>query len=179
MSRIELLNPSQTKGKAQEQLAQIESAFGSIPNMFKAIANSPAALKSMWGSFGALGQGAIDARLGEQIAVVIANFNCCEYCLAAHTALGRKAGASAREMEAAQKGSSEDPKTAAILAFALNIVKNRGQDVEVDISSLRRLQVSDEIIAEVLAHVALNVFTNYVNLVFDVPLDFPRINLRK
>ncbi|HYX35707.1 MAG TPA: carboxymuconolactone decarboxylase family protein, partial [Oligoflexus sp.] len=122
---------------------------------------------------------AIDARLGEQIAVAIANFNSCEYCLAAHTALGRKAGASASEMEAAQRGSSEDPKTAAILAFALNIVKNRGQGVEVDISNLRRLQVSDEIIAEVLAHVALNVFTNYVNLVFDVPLDFPRINLRK
>ncbi|KAG1261591.1 hypothetical protein G6F65_014840 [Rhizopus arrhizus] len=81
--------------------------------MFTAGANSPAALQSMWGAFGALGSGVIPAKLGEQIAVAVADRNACEYCLAAPTALGRKAGASAEEMSAAQAGQATDPKTAA------------------------------------------------------------------
>src|SRR3546814_9641974 len=76
--------------------------------MFKAVANSPAALRMMWGAFGALGGGTLSPKVGEQIAVAIANRNRCEYCLAAHTALGRKAGASAEEMARAQAGRSDD-----------------------------------------------------------------------
>lgn len=94
---------------SQPLLQQVQQAFGSTPNMFKAVANSPAALKSMWASFGALGQGTLGAQLGEQIAVAIANRNRCEYCLAAHTVLGQKAGASLAAMSAAQVGESDDP----------------------------------------------------------------------
>ncbi len=97
---------------------QIQDAFGATPNMFKAVATSTAALKSMWGAFGALGGGVIKAKLGEQIAVAIADRNACDYCLAAHTVLGRNAGASAEEMSAAQTAQSTDPKTAAALRCA-------------------------------------------------------------
>src|SRR5690606_41223049 len=97
MSRIPLVNPADTTAERQAILSEIHAAFGATPNMFRAVANSPAALKSMWGSFGALGGGAIGARLGEQIAVAVANRNACSYCLSAHTALGRKAGASRSE----------------------------------------------------------------------------------
>jgi uncharacterized peroxidase-related enzyme len=179
MPRIELLQTAQSKSQAQDHLSNIESAFGMIPNMFRAVAHSPSALKSMWSSFGALGEGTIDPKLGEQIAVAIANINSCEYCLAAHTALGRKAGASMAEMESAQQGNSTDPRTAAILSFACSIVKNRGQVATHEIDRLRQLHVSDELIVEVVAHVALNTFTNYINLVFEVPIDFPRVQLRK
>lgn len=80
---------------------QIHTAFSITPNMFKAVSNSPAALQSMWSSFAALGKGRLDMKLGEQIAVAIANSNRCEYYLAAHTELGQAAGASAEEMQAA------------------------------------------------------------------------------
>ena len=88
-------------------------------NMFKAVSNSHTALQSMWSSFAALGKGRLGVKLGEQIAVAIANSNRCEYCLAAHTVLGQAAGASVEEMQAAQRGHSADLKTAAVLAFAL------------------------------------------------------------
>lgn len=146
--------------------------------MFKAVSNSPAALKSMWGAFGALGGGTIGAKLGEQIAVAIANRNRCEYCLAAHTVLGQKAGASADDMAAAQGGESSDPKTAAALTFALKVVEQRAQLVDGDVNALRQAGFGDEQIVEILAHVALNLFTNYVNVAFDVPVDFPRIALK-
>jgi len=94
MTRITLINRQDTTPERQDLLTQIHQAFGATPNMFRAVANSPAALRSMWGSFGALGNGVIDAQLGEKIAVAVANRNACDSCLAAHTALGRKAGAS-------------------------------------------------------------------------------------
>ena len=178
MSRVPLIDPNRTTAERQALLAQIHGAFGATPNMFKAVANSPAALRSMWGSFGALGSGVIPAQLGEQIAVAIANRNACEYCLAAHTALGRKAGASAEEMSAAQGGESTDPKTAAALRFALRVVEARGQVNDADVRAVREAGFSNEEIVEILAHVALNLFTNYVNVAFAVPVDFPAVKLR-
>lgn len=176
--RVPLVNPGDTSGERQTLLGQIHGAFGVTPNMFRAVANSTAALKSMWGAFGALGAGVIPARLGEQIAVAIANRNACEYCLAAHTALGRKAGASSQEMSAAQDGESADPQTAAALRFALRVVEGRGQVDEADVAQLRAAGFDDEAIVEILAHVALNLFTNYVNVAFAVPVDFPGVKLR-
>lgn len=177
MSRVQLIDSSNTTPNRQALLEQVHKAFGATPNMFKAVANSPAALKSMWGSFGALGSGVLGAKLGEQIAVAIADRNRCEYCLAAHTVLGKGAGATAEEMSAAQAGQSADPKTAAALRFALKVVSNRAQVSNEDVAQLRRAGFDDEHIVEILAHVALNIFTNYVNVAFDVPVDFPKVAL--
>jgi uncharacterized peroxidase-related enzyme len=177
MSYINLVNINDTTANRQAVLEQIKGAFGVVPNMFKAVANSPAALNSMWGSFGALGAGVIDAKLGEQIAVAVANRNSCEYCLAAHTVLGQKAGASAEEMSAAQIGQSSDPQTAAALRFALKLVEQRGQVTQADVTELRVAGFDDQHIVEIVAHVALNLFTNYVNVAFAVPVDFPKVKL--
>lgn len=178
MSRIPLVNPADTTAERQAILSEIHAAFGATPNMFRAVANSPAALKSMWGAFGALGGGALPAKLGEQIAVAIANRNACEYCLAAHTVLGRKAGASAQEMSEAQDGRSDDPKTAAALRFALAVVERRGQVDAAEVEALRAAGFDDGEIVEIVAHVALNLFTNYVNVALGVPVDFPAVRLR-
>jgi len=178
MNRIPLVTPADTTGERQQLLAQIQDAFGATPNMFKAVANSTAALKSMWGAFGALSGGVINAKLGEQIAVAIADRNACDYCLAAHTALGRNAGATAEEMSAAQAGQSSDPKTAAALRFAIAVVSNRAQVDDEEVEALRIAGFNDEAIVEIMAHVALNLFTNYVNVAFKVPVDFPAVKLR-
>lgn len=178
MSRIELLTADTANGEAQQLLKQVHGAFGATPNMFRAVANSPAALQSMWAGFGALGGGTLGAKLGEQIAVAIADQNDCEYCLAAHTALGRKAGATGEEMSAAQAGQSHDPKTAAALKFATTVVRQRAKIDAADVDALRQAGFNDGDIMEIMAHVALNLFTNYVNVAFAVPVDFPQVKLR-
>jgi AhpD family alkylhydroperoxidase len=165
-SRVPLVSATDTPAASRATLDAVHGAFGATPNMFRAVANSPAALQAMWSFFGALGGGAIPAKLGEQIAVAVADRNACEYCLAAHTALGRKAGASAAEMSAAQAGESVDPATAAALRFALKLVEQRPAGS------------NDGQVVEILAHVALNLFTNYVNVAFAVPVDFPGVKLR-
>lgn len=177
MSRVNLESQS-APAASQPLLAQIQQAFGATPNMFKAVANSPAALQSMWAAFGALGKGSLGARLGEQIAVAIANRNRCEYCLAAHTVLGQNAGASAADMAAAQVGTSSDARTAAALDFALKVVERRAQVDDTDIARLREAGFDDGQVVEILAHVALNLFTNYINVALDIPVDFPRVALK-
>lgn len=179
MTRINLIDPSNATGTTAEQLAQIKSAFGMVPNMFKAAANSPAALSSIWGSFGALGAGRLGAKLGEQIAVAIADRNNCNYCLAAHTGLGRKAGASAQEMAEAQAGRSTDAQTAAVLQFVIKVVDNRAGIGTDDVVALRAAGFDDEEIVEIIAHIALNLFTNYLNVALDVPVDFPGVKLTR
>lgn len=180
MNRIPLIDRASAPANVAGTLDAIQGAFGATPNMFRTVAQSPAALNAMWGFFGALGNGgSIDAQLGEKIAVAVANRNDCHYCLAAHTALGRKAGASAAEMGAAQTGQSDDPRTAAALAFALKLVEERGQVTEADVQALRSAGFSDGQAVEIVAHVALNLFTNYVNVAFAVPVDFPSVALRR
>jgi uncharacterized peroxidase-related enzyme len=177
MNRVPLIDRSNTSADRKALLDEIHAAFGATPNMFRAVANSPAALKSMWGSFGALGGGTLGARLGEQIAVAVADRNACAYCLAAHTLLGQKAGASAEEMAAAQRGEASDPKTQAALRFALKMVADRAQVSSADVQALRDAGFNDEGVVEIVAHVALNLFTNYVNVALAVPVDFPAVKL--
>ncbi len=175
MARIPLIERSQ----APELLDPIHAAFGAVPAMFRAVANSPAALQSMWGSFGALGGGRLGAALGEQIAVAVAERNGCHYCLAAHTALGRKAGLSSDTLRAAQMGESAEPRTQAALRFALALVEQRGRVSAEQLQALKAAGFDDGEAVEILAHVALNLFTNYVNNAFETPLDFPAVPLNR
>jgi uncharacterized peroxidase-related enzyme len=179
MNRVPLVDSATASPEVKPTLEQIGRALGATPAMFRAVANSPAALRSMWGSFGALGAGTLGARLGELIAVAVAERNRCEYCLAAHHALGLQAGASAAELAAAQGGESADARTQAALRFALKLVDTRGQVGAADVQALRTAGFDDAQVVEVIAHVALNLFTNYVNIALAVPVDFPAVALRR
>ena len=175
MPRISPYPYDTATGTRKELMDAVKTQFGGVVNMFGTVAHSPAALKSMLGSFGALSQGRLSAALGEQIAVAIANTNRCEYCLSAHTVLGKKTGASAETMEAARQGRSVDPRTQAAIRFALKVVDSRAHIETGDVDALRDVGFDEEEIVEILAHVALNLFTNYVNVAFDVAVDFPSV----
>lgn len=177
MSRVPLIDPARADGAVRAQLDRIAGAFGTVPNMFRAVANSPAALHSMWTAFGAFSTGALGPVLSEQLAVAVADRNRCRYCLAAHTALGLKAGASEPDLRAAQAAGSDDDRVRALLDFAVTLVDRRGA---VDADAVHRLRDhgwSDGEIVEAIAQVALNLFTNYVNIALDVPVDFPAVPL--
>lgn len=179
MSNVPLVQRDSATGSVRDQLDQIHAAFGTVPAMFRAVANSPATLAAMWSAFGAYGGGALGPALSEQLAVAVANRNACEYCLAAHTALGRKAGVSGAALAAAQTGRSEDPRVAALLGFALRLVDERGQVTAEDVRAVREQGWTDEQIVETIGQVTLNLFTNYVNIALAVPVDFPAVGLRQ
>ena len=99
--------------------------------------------------------------------------NDCGYCVSAHTFRGAKIGLSASELAAVQKSQSQDAKVAAALQFVDILVKRRGLVSEEDFNTMRRHGWSDEEVGEIVAHVALNVFSNYFNHVAAPELDFP------
>ncbi|WP_420349251.1 carboxymuconolactone decarboxylase family protein [Pelagibius sp.] len=179
MPRITPYPHSEASGDRKELMDAVKQQFGGVINMFGTVAHSPAALESMLGSFGALGKGRLGPALGEQIAVAVANANGCEYCLSAHTVLGKKAGVSAEAMEEARQGRSADPRSQAAIAFALKVVETRAHIETHDLEELRAAGFDDEEMVEIVAHVALNLFTNYVNVAFDVDVDFPSVKPRQ
>ncbi|MFO0879040.1 MAG: carboxymuconolactone decarboxylase family protein [Gemmataceae bacterium] len=174
MSRLNQIAPESATGKAKELLDAVKGKLGLVPNMTRAMANAPAVLNGYLQLSGALGQGALPARIREQIALAIAEANGCDYCLAAHTAIGKMTGLTADQIRDSRHGTAVDPKADALIRFARRIVDTRGRVSGADLHAVREAGYDDGAIAEVVAHVALSVFTNYFNHVADTDIDFPR-----
>lgn len=162
------------EGKAAELLEGVKKTLGSTPNMFTTFANSPAALEGYLNFSGALSRGRLNGQLRESLALVAAGFNGCDYCASAHSFLGDRAGIEQSELQANLEGKSSDSKTQSALTFATTLLETRGHPSEEDLTLIRNAGFSEEEIIEILAHVSLNIFTNYFNESFGVEVDFPK-----
>lgn len=161
---------------SQSLLNNVQKMLGRVPNLFRLVGTSPAALEGYLGLNGALSKGELSAATRERIALAVAEFNRCGYCLAAHTYLGTNlAKLSASEVDANRRGSSEDAKADAALRFAVSIVEKRGHVGEAEVQAVRQAGYSDAAVVEIVAHVALNTLTNYVNSVLGTTIDFPEV----
>ena len=176
MSRLQTIDPSTATGKAKDLLDAVKGKLGLVPNMTKVMAASPAVLEAYLGFSGALAGGLLDAKTREQLALLTAQQNHCDYCLSAHTAIGKMVGLKQEQIVASREGEGIHPKTTAALAFAKQILDTKGQVSEADLDAVRGAGFSEGEIAEIIAHVALNVFTNYFNVAADVDIDFPRVS---
>lgn len=177
MPRLSAVDPTGETGKAKELLDGVQATLGMTPNLMRTLANSPAVLEAYLGFNAALGRGKLNAKLREQIALAVAEENGCEYCLSAHTAIGKKVGLPEDGLLASRQWTSPDPKVDAALKFAHAIVARRGQVTDDDVNRVRQAGYGDAEIAEIIANVALNIFTNYFNLVAGTSVDFPRVDL--
>ena len=179
MSRLNPIQPELATGKAKELLDGVQAKLRVTPNMTRVMANSPAVLQGYLSFSGALAGGALDAKLREQIALEVGEQNSCQYCVSAHTAIGKMTGLSDTEIEAARGASSTSPQNASALRFAELLVDKHGRISDADLDAVRAAGFSDTEIAEIIAHVALNIFTNYFNNAARVEVDFPKVALRR
>lgn len=155
-------------------LEAVGKQLGVVPNLFRLVGQSPAALEGFLGLSGALAKGRLDAKTRARLALVVAEQNRCDYCLSAHTYLGANATKlDADEMTANREGQSSDPKAAAALRFAARVVRERGHVGDADLEAVRAAGFDDAQIVEIVLHVALNTLTNYVNTVGGTEIDFP------
>lgn len=176
MSRLKAIDPSTTTGKTKSLLDGVKGKLGMVPNMMQVMANSPVVLESYLSFSGGLAHGQLDAGTREELAVLIAQQNSCDYCLSAHTALGKMAGLDDDVLIASRKGNGNSPKATAALTFARRVLNRKGQVGDADLAAVRSAGFSDGEIAEIIAHVALNVFTNYFNIATGVDIDFPKVS---
>ncbi len=179
MPRIHPVDSAAATGAAADQLAATKKLFGSTPNMFATAAQSPATLAAMNGFFAALGKSPLGGKVGEQIAIAVAQSNGCEYCLSAHTAIGGMHGVSAANLASARSGHSDDPKAQAAISLALDIVRTKGRVSDATLAAARVSGLGDSEIVEVVGHVALNIFTNYLNNLAGTDVDFPVVAIEQ
>lgn len=174
MSRLTTIDPDQAIGETRELLEATQRTLGSIPNSARALASSPAALKAWLESLRALAGGQLDPGLRERIALGVAEANECGYCLSAHTYVAKHVvHLSDDAIQESRRLSSSNPKVDAALSFAQAVLETRGGVSEADVEQVRAAGYSDGEIADIVAHVAFNVLTNYFNKVADTEIDFP------
>ena len=174
MTRIQPLEPQQANGKTKELYEAVKKKMGSIPNLIKTLGRAPAALETYLNMGQALGQGVLGPKVREQIALAVGETNECEYCISAHSAIGKMVGLEDDEIVRSRRVSCTNPKTDALLKFAQRIVKKRGQVTDEDMREVREAGNTDEEIIETIAHTAMNIFTNYFNHVAGTRVDFPK-----
>ena len=174
MPRITPINPDNATGKAKELLDAVQATLGMTPNMTCTMARNAAVLEGWFALNGALGT-TLSRRINEQIAIAVAEANACTYCLSGHTAIGRLVGVDDHELGLSRACDSSDAKVAAALGFARTVNAKRGAVSDDDLARIRAAGWDDGDIAAIVAHVGLNVFTNYFNLVTRPVVDFPEI----
>jgi uncharacterized peroxidase-related enzyme len=177
MQRIIAIDPAEATGKTKKLLDGVQAKLGMTPNLMKTLASAPAALEAYLSFGGALGTGTLDAKFREQIAIAVAQANSCEYCLSAHTTIGQMVGLTAEELASSRESHSADAGIDAGLRFAQAIVVQRGEVSDADLASVRKAGYTDGEITEIVANVALNIFTNYFNHVAQTEVDFPRVSV--
>jgi len=148
--------------------------------MFRLISDSPASLESDLGLSGALNKGVLPPPTREQIALAVAEINGCNYCLSAHTYLGKNlAKLDDAEITANRNGTSNDLKADAAVRFAVKVVHEHGHVTEDDINAVKSAGYDDAQVIEIVLHVALNTWTNYINQVAKTDSDFPVVTACK
>ncbi len=175
MSRITALDPAVATGKTAELFTGVKSKLGKVPNLMRTLGQSPAALEAYLGFSRTLAAGILPAKTREQIALVVAEQNGCDYCLAAHSLIGQGAGLSPTAITDARRAVAAEAGTDALLKFASAVVANRGLVSDDTLAAVRAAGASDAEIVETVAHVALNLLTNYTNHVAQTAVDFPRV----
>jgi len=162
MSRIPIpVSTDATPAAARPLLEAVKKQLGVAPNLFRLAANSPSALEGYLAMSGAL---------------AVAQINDCGYCLSAYSYLGKNlAKLSNAEIAANRHGGSRDPKADAAVRFASKVVRERerGHVSDADLRAVRMDGYDDAQIVEIVQHVALNSWTNYINEVAQTEIDFP------
>lgn len=178
MSRINLVTADQANNEQHELYTAIKSQLGMVPNFLKIFANSPAALKAFLGLHSIATTGSLDLKTKERIALGLAEQNACEYCVSAHTAIGRKAGLTADEMDANRSGTSHDAKAAIAVKFARSLAEHNGEVTTAELLEVRKAGYTDAYIVEIITHVGMNVLTNILGKASRVEIDFPKVDLK-
>jgi uncharacterized peroxidase-related enzyme len=165
---------------SQPLLEAAKKQLGAVPNLLRLVSNSPAALQGYLALSGALGKGALPAATRERIALAVAEINGCDYCLSAHTYVGKNlARLDEAEITANRNGASNDPRADAAVRFAARVARERGHVSEDDVRAVKLAGYDDAQVIEIVLHVALNTWTNYINEVAKTDIDFPIVTARK
>lgn len=173
MDVLNVLTYEEAGEEAREAMEAMKKKMGKVPNIYAAMLHSPAAFKGLMAFKEGLGKGVITHKEAEAVAMVVGEQNQCGYCVAAHTALAKMNGFSAEEAKALRKAQSDDARLDALVKLAKEISQTRGRPGDEAVKTFYDAGYDDQALVEVIAHVCVNIFTNYFNHIADPDIDFP------
>lgn len=176
--RIAPIDPAQASPTVRATLDAVKAEIGMVPNLFKTLARSPTTPDAYLGLSSTLGSGNLTAAQREIVALAIGQANQCAYCLSAHTLIAKGAGLGPDAIASARRGAGQNPKDAALAEFATVLTLHRGVVSDEDLAAFKAAGFDDADALEVIAHVAINTLTNYVNHVARTEIDFPVVDVR-
>lgn len=178
MSRLHTITEGEATGKTAQLFSAIKGSMGKVPNTYLTIGTqSPEILGQMLQLNAALHKGSLSARELEAINLAVSEESGCDYCLAAHTLMAKKAGYTddqTRELREARF--SEDAHIDALVKFVQYLVSSRGTVAAEHVETFRQAGFSDQQVVETIGAVSAILFTNMVNRVNDTVVDFPKVS---
>lgn len=173
MPRLTQVSDDNASPQAAELLQGVKAKIGMVPNLYRVLANEPAALAAALGLSDNLSKGSFSPAVREAIALTVAGVNACDYCASAHSAISKSLRVSPEEIAARLKGKSADAKLQAILSFAVAVVEKRGLVSDDDLKAARNAGLTEGEIVETVVNTVQNILTNYVNHIAQTEIDFP------
>ena len=173
MARLNVITPAQASGQTKELYEAIKRAVGAVPNLYQSLGNSPVALEGVLHTDGILKKGQMSVAEIEAIKLAVSEAYGCDYCLAAHTLLGKKAGLTDEEVIGIRRGASQKPRIGALVKFVNATLHPQARVSDAELGAVRATGYNDAQIAETLLVIAQTVFTNLFNRVNQTSLDFP------
>ena len=174
MARIPTIEPANAAPAVAAKYDIAKSALGALPNLVKTYGNSDALLGAFLGLYAATGETVFTAADRERIALAVSQVNGCDYCLAIHSAVGRKLGLEKAEIDGARRGNAPEARIDAAVRFARAVAETRGKVTDTEVSSLRAAGYSDRDVVDLVGIVALNFLNNLMNNVAETEVEFPR-----
>lgn len=177
MGRIHVPSVATAIGATAQVYADIKKAAGSVPNLFAALGYlAPQQLQAVLNTEAALSAGTLGPKDLETVKLVVSERTGCDYCVAAHSLLGKMAGLSPESLRQIRAGlPTGDAKRDALVRFVRMLQDDRGTVLPNEIASIRAAGYSDVQLAEISLAIALTVFTNTFNRINDTDVDFPPV----
>ena len=177
MPRIQPVDLTQPSVDAAPLLDGLNAKLGRVPNIYATMAQAPAVLKGVLTASGTLGETSLSGALREQIALAVGGANRCDYCAAAHTAIGKMNGLTDDQTQAALAGSADDGQAQAAITFARAILDREGFVTDEQLAAVKAAGFGDQQIVEIIAVTVFNIFTNYINHIAETEIDFPEVQI--
>jgi uncharacterized peroxidase-related enzyme len=177
MTRLTTINPADATGPAAELFANIKKAVGKVPNLFATIGtHSPAALGAMLAVDAVIGKSSLSKIDVETIKLAVSEVAGCDYCIAAHTLMGKMAGLSPEAMRAVRAGTTTgDARRDALVHFVRTLVGSSGTVAASEVDAVLAAGYTEQQLIEISLSIASITFTNLVNRINDTTLDFPAV----
>ena len=172
MNPIAVPQRSDVSPSNQAIFDKLQSQLGFVPNLYATFALSDHALGTYLALQGA--KSALSGKEREVINLVVSQVNECEYCLAAHTALGKRHGFSDEQiLEIRRGGAAFDTRLDALARLTHSVAMNRGKAPAADLERFHAVGYTPGHLVDVLMVVGDKIISNYLHGLTQVPVDFP------